>query len=117
MRNLIIVLLMMISFASVEAQITFEGKKLTTQKNGKFTTEDLESKIVINADTTEIDIKLKGARINEKIGELYSTFEEDTYKIFVYKQENGDTLILHINNNVLFSVMFQTGIKDSIEFE
>lgn len=117
MRNLIIAFIMMISFASVEAQITFESKKMITVKDGNREVENIDSKILINSDTTEIEVHLKSARIKEKIGELYTTFGDGTYLILVYKQLNDDLLILHINNGILFSVVFQTGMNNSLEFE
>lgn len=117
MRNLMIVFLMMTSFASVEAQTTFESNKMITVSNGSRQVENVDSKIFINSDTTEIEVRLKSARIKEKIGELYTTFGDDKYKILVYKQENDDLLILHIKDDILFSVVFQTSMNNSLEFE
>ena len=117
MRNLMIVFLMMISFASVEAQITFESKKMITVKDGNREVENIDSKIVINSDTTEIELFIGVAHIKETIGELYTTFEDATYLILVYKLQNDELLILHFDNKILFSVVFQTSNNNGLEYE
>lgn len=117
MINLMIVFIMMISFASVEAQITFESKKMITVKDGNREVENIDSKILINSDTTEIEVHLKSARIKEKIGELYTTFEDGTYSILVYKLPNDELLMLHFDNKILFSVVFQTSNNNGLEYE
>ena len=118
MRNLMIAFLMMIGFTSVEAQISFEGNKMITIHDDKRRVENIDSRIIIYADTTEIQVHLKAAKIKEPIGELYSTFEdEDGYKILVYQLKNNDVLILHFDKDVLFSVVFQTDMENKLEFE
>jgi hypothetical protein len=117
MRNLMIAFLMMIGFTSVEAQISFEGNKMITIHDDKRRVENIDSRIIINADTTEIQVHLKAAKIKEPIGELYSTFGDEGYKILVYKLKNDELLILHFNEDVLFSVVFQTGMTNKLEFE
>jgi hypothetical protein len=117
MRNLMIAFLMMIGLTSVEAQISFEGKKLITIKDEGRKVENIDSRIIINSDTTEIEVFLGVAHFKETIGEFYSSFGDEGYKILVYKLKNDELLILHFNEGILFSVVFQTDMINKLEFE
>jgi hypothetical protein len=116
MRNLMIVFLMMISFASVEAQTTFESTQMITMTNGKNETENINSKIVINSDTTEIELFLGVAHSKEKILSLLTVFNEKTYDVLVYEKENNEILILHVKNGNIYSVVFQTDMDNTLTF-
>ena len=116
MRNLTIVFLMMISFASIEAQITFEGTEIVTMTDGKNETQKFNSRIVINSDTTEIELFLGVSYSKEKIFSLLTVFNEETHDILVYTKENNELLILHVKNGNIYSIVFQTDMDNSLTF-
>jgi hypothetical protein len=117
MRSLMIILAMMISIVSIEAQVTLEAKTITTVTNNKRKVEQQESKIVINADTTEVELFLDKAYVKDEIKELYSSFDEGSYKILIYKLKNDDLLILHTEKDILFCVVYQTSNFYSTEYK
>lgn len=117
MRNLMIAFLMMIGLTSVEAQISFEGNKMITVHDEKRDVKEMNIKIHINADTTEIEVYSKVVKFKEAIGEFYTSFGDESYKILVYKLKNDELLILHFNEDLLFSVVFQTDMVNRLEFE
>ena len=116
MRNLMIVFIMMISFASVEAQTTFESTEMVIMTNGKNETQKLNSRIVINSDTTEIELFLGVSYSKEKILSLLTVFNEETHDVYVYRKENNEILVLYIRNGNIYSVLFQTNINNSMMF-
>jgi hypothetical protein len=117
MRNLMIAFLMMIGFTSVEAQISFEGNKMITVNDEKRDVKEMDIKIHINADTTEIEVYSKVVKFKETIGEFYSSFEDGDYKILVYKLKDDEILVLHFDKGNMFSVVFQQDVYNSLEFE
>jgi ABC-type ATPase with predicted acetyltransferase domain len=117
MRSLMIILAMMISIVSIEAQVTLEAKTITTVTNNKRKVEQQESKIVINADTTEVELFLDKAYVKDEIKELFSSFDEGTYKILIYKLKNDELLVLHIDNDILFCVVYQSSNSYSVEYK
>ena len=53
-------------------------------------TEEIDSKITINSDTTEIRVKFKNATIKEKIGKIYHRQIVDEYKLYMYNKEKSE---------------------------
>jgi len=116
MRNIMIVFLMMIGLTSVEAQISFEGTEMVTMTNGKNEIKKFNSRIVINSDTTEIDLFIGVAHIKEKILSLITIFKEETHDVLVYTKENNELLILHVRNGNIYSITFQSDMDNTLTF-
>ena len=116
MRNLMIAFLMMIGFTSVEAQISFEGKKMIIVDDEKRDIKEVDSKIFINADTTEIEVYSKVIKFKEPIKEFLTIFENGDYKIFVYVIENDNNLVIHVKNEKIISIIFQENVYNYLEF-
>ena len=116
MRNLMMVFIMMILFVSVDAQTTFEGTEIVTMTNGKNETQKFSSRIIINSDTTEIELFIGVAHIKEKILSLITTFNEETHDVLVYTKENNELLILHVRNGNIYSIVFQTDMNNTLTF-
>lgn len=117
MRNLMIALIMIVNFISAEAQISFEAKKIILINNKGNEVKEIEATILINSDTTEIEVYSKVIKFKETIGEFYSSFEDGDYKILVYKLKGEELLVLHIDKGNIFSIVFQTDLYNRLEFE
>ena len=103
-------------FNEAKSQLSFQAKKMTKEPVIENTEaskqmEAIEAMVTVNCDTTEIEIKFKNATIKEKIGKLYSKFEDGDYFLLVYEQNEIDKVILHFEYNALFSVVFQTDTR------
>lgn len=107
---------MMISFASVEAQTTFEGTEIVTMTDGKNETQKFNSRILINSDTTEIELFLGVSYSKEKIISLLTVFNEEVHDVLVYTKENNELLILHVRNGNIYSIVFQSDMDNTLTF-
>lgn len=117
MRVEFLILLIFLFITKVNSQIIFEYNQVVTTTDGNQKFENLNNKIIINSDTTEVEIHFKSIKINEKIFELYSQFDDENYKILVYKKEGDELLILHLLDEIVFSIVFQKDNYNRLEFE
>ena len=115
MRSILTFFLIIFSF-SVEAQTIFESSEMVITSNGKIETIDYYNKIVINSDTTEIELHSKNIHTKEKIHSLLTVFNEETHDILVYKKENDEILVLYTKNGVIYSILIQTDMDNFITF-
>jgi hypothetical protein len=115
MRSILTFFLIIFSF-SVEAQTIFESSEMVITSNGKIETIDYYNKIVINSDTTEIEIKSKNIHTKEKIHSLLTVFNEETHDVLVYKKENDEILVLYTKNGIIYSILIQTDMDNFITF-
>lgn len=111
MKGLFIILVLVGTFNFANAQFYFEAKKMIKKYEEVEKIEEIEAKVFVDSDTTEITIKFKNATLKEKIGKLYHKQVSDIYKIFIYEKEKGEWIVLHFDADVLSSVVFQSEIR------
>ena len=107
MKNLIFVFLIIFVHYSVNAQLSLDVKEMITIKDKKKSVEKINGKIIINSDTTEIEIHINDISYKERIGEFSSINDFGECKVYIYNQEEG-YLVLQILNNSHYSIWFQT---------
>lgn len=115
MRSILTFFLIIFSF-SVEAQTIFESSEMVITSNCKIETIDYYNKIVINSDTTEIELHSKNIHTKEKIHSLLTVFNEETHDVLVYKKENDEILVLYTKNGIIYSIVIQTDMDNFITF-
>jgi hypothetical protein len=115
-KNSFFIIFFIFIFFELSGQTTFYSKKITTSIRSQVTIQECDSKFTINSDTSEITSDIAGISFSEKISSLESIFDLEDYKIIVYKLENSELLILHLNKGVIFSIAFKTE-NTLIDFE
>ena len=108
-------LIIFISY-SVEAQTIFESSEMVITSNGKIETLKIDHRIIINSDTTEIEIHSKNIHTKEKIHSLLTVFNEETHDVLVYKKENDEILVLYTKNGIIYSILIQTDMDNFVTF-
>jgi hypothetical protein len=114
MKKLFIILILVGTYNLAKAQYSFEAKKMTKEYENVEIVENIDSKISIDSDTTEIQIKFKSACLKESIGTLYHRHINNEYQMDIYQQENGDHVIFHYQKKILFMVVFQSKTNNLI---
>ena len=115
MKKLLFLLPLIFIFNSLTAQISFEPKEMKTSIKKIKTIENINGRITINSDTTEIELNIGGLNYKEKIGRLKLFNDFGDCKVYCYEQEDG-TLVLQIVNNKLFCVTFHSK-NQKLEFK
>ncbi len=116
MKNLLFFFLILISFSSTEAQIIFESSEMIIYSNGEKETINTNHKILINSDTTEVELFLGVSYSKEKILSLLTVFNEETHDVLVYNKENNELLILYVSNGNVYSIVLQSDMDNFIIF-
>lgn len=116
MRFLYIFFLIIFSFFRIEAQVIFESSKMEIMTDGKIETIKIDHRILINSDTTEIEIHSKNIHTKEKIHSLLTVFNEVSHDVLVYKKENDEILVLYTKDGIIYSILVQTDIDNFITF-
>jgi len=114
MKNLILLFLILLISYSIKAQLSLDAKEMITVKDKKKSVEKINGKIIINSDTTEIEIHINEISYKEKIGQFSDFSDFGECKVYIYDQEEG-YLVFQILNNSLYSVWFQTK-KNKLQF-
>ena len=115
-KNLLTFILIIISFVRIEAQIIFESSNMELMTDGKTETIKIDHRIIINSDTTEIEIHSKNIHTKEKIHSLLTVFNEVSHDVLVYKKENDEILVLYTKNGIIYSILIQTDMDNFVTF-
>lgn len=111
MKKLFVILILISTFNLAKAQFSFESKTMIIGYEEDETTEEINTNIFINSDTTEITVKFKNATIKENIGKIFHRQITDIYKLYIYEQIPGEWIVLHFDNDILSSVVFKSDIR------
>jgi hypothetical protein len=111
MKNLLVIFILIGTFNFGKAQFSFESKKFITIYGEFEKVEEIDSEITIDSDTTEITVKFKNSTLRERIGKIYHRQITGIYKLYMYEQRRGEWVILHFDNDILSSVVFQSDTR------
>ncbi len=115
-KNLLTFILIIISFVRIEAQVIFESSNMELMTDGKTETIKIDHRIIINSDTTEIEIHSKNIHTKEKILSLRTVFNEVSHDVLVYEIENDEILVLYIKEGNIYSILFQSDMNNHVMF-
>jgi hypothetical protein len=107
MKNLIFVFVVMFFSYSVNAQLYLDVKEMITVKDKKKTVENINGKVNINSDTSEIEIKINEITYREKIGRCSHHNDFGDCMVYIYEQEES-YMVVQTFHRKLYSVSFQS---------